>query len=396
MTKPHLAIACTQHRVDDVRMFQRWTQSFAKLGWRVTHIAPASDIVPEFPEGAEFFPISSREGYLERVRLAGRVLPHLEKAAPDLVLFPDPELFPVLRRFSRRRGIPIVFDRHENFESPGTLVSQGVLSSLIARAYVYYEWWATPRIAGVIVVLEEMIRNLNPKTEARIAHNFPTRAVVEALAGEARSGAPRYTCVNLGAMHVERGLYEQLEVARMMVRDRGRSEFRFCLGGKFPPGTLEPSLEFVRRHGLEDQVTLVESFLPHERVVEIYRGATIGFSPYLNVEKAHITLQSKILEFMAAGLPIITSPSSMNGRVIEESGCGALYWASETDAICDRIEEWMDDPERARAIGRKGKAYLLSHLNWESDLAGIAEWFEELTSHRLEASNAGASAPDPV
>ena len=297
---------------------------------------------------------------------------------PDLVLFPDPELLLVLPRWARRRGIPVVFDRHENFEDPGSLVQHGGISSLVAAAYARYERWITPRLDGVIVVLEEMVERLHPRTVTRVAHNFPTRETVEALSGAPRPDTPAYTCINIGAVHVERGLHEQLEVARTMVRDRGRDDFSLCLGGHFPPGQLERCREFVRAHDLERSVHLVETYLPHAEVIELCRAARIGFSPYLDNRTARITLQNKILEFMAAGLPVITSPSSMNGRVIERSGGGALYWADETAAICDQIEAWMDDPDEARRRGELGRTYLLQNLVWEVDLERVEAWLRQL------------------
>jgi glycosyltransferase involved in cell wall biosynthesis len=359
-------------------MFTRWTCGFAGLGWRVTHIAPEGPVIPEFPSGAEFIPIRMHSGYVSRIRHVGRVLAHLDRVRPDIILFPDPELFLILPRYAKRSGFRLVFDRHENFDQPGTLVRYGPLASLIARGYSRFERWITPRIDGVIVVLEDMIPSLDPRTTVQVAHNFPTRAVLQELAGEVSPETPRFTCVNLGAMHVERGLYEQLEVARAMVLDRGRRDFRFCLGGLFPPGTLERSREFVRAHRLEQHVHLVESFLPQSEVIQLYRGARIGFSPYLNNEKAKITLQNKILEFMGAGLPVLTSPSSENGRIVRESGCGALFWADETDAICDKLEEWMNSPEEARRLGEAGRQYVLHNLVWEADLERIERWFHEL------------------
>ncbi len=382
MSAPHVAIVCTQHRVDDTRMFSRWTRGLAGRGWRVTHIAPRTGFVPDFPPGAEHVPVDLCESYVERLRRLDRVLPALERARPDLILFPDPELLLLLPRYGRRHGIPVVFDRHENFEEPGSLVQHGGVSSLVARAYRHYERWIAPRLDGVIVVLEEMIENLHPRTVTRVAHNYPTRETVEALGRAPDAGTRRYTCVNVGAVHVERGLYQQLDVARAMVRERGRDDFTLCFGGHFPAGALERSREFVHEHDLQANVHLVESYLPHEEVLELFRAARIGFSPYLDNRTAQITLQNKVLEFMGAGLPVITSPSSANGRVIAQSGGGALFWADQTDAICDQIEAWMDDPEEAKRIGARGRTYLLENLVWEVDLERIDAWLRELVRGR--------------
>ena len=179
-------------------------------------------------------------------------------------------------------------------------------------------------------------------------------------------------------MHIERGLYESLEVARAMVRERGREDFSICLGGNFPPGTLERCKAFVAEHRLEENVRLVESFLPQDEVIEYYRAAQIGYCPYLNVEKAKITLQNKLLEFMGARLPVITSPSSRNGEIVSRSGCGALFWADQIGEICDQLESWMDRPEERKRLGQLGWEYVHQNLVWEGELEAADRWLRSL------------------
>lgn len=374
MTKPHIAIVCTAHPISDNRMFVRWAKGLLGLGWRVSFIGPVRGrVLPAIPDGIEFIEVVHEARYLRRALGAKRVLPHLNRLKPDVVIFPDPELFPVLLAYGRKSRALVVFDRHENFDQPGPLTSKGPLSNLIAKAYSIYEHLMAPKLGGVIVVLEEMIDNLNPATNVVVAHNFPSRQVAESLA-KPRSESLEYTCVNLGAVHTSRGLVEQLEVTRHLVNDRKRHDFKFCLGGNFDPGSLEKSQEFIKQHKLGGNLTLIPKHIAHNTVLDYFRKAQIGFSPYLDNAKAKITMQNKILEFMAAGMPIITSPSSMNGRLVENSGCGKLHWANETEAIADTIEQWMDDPAAASELGKRGQDYLFKHCLWETDLEKVERW----------------------
>lgn len=379
MTKPHVAIVCTAHPISDNRMFVRWAKGLLNLGWRVSFIGPVRGVRPDIPEGIKFIEVADETRYLRRALGAKRVLPHLNRIKPDVVIFPDPELFPVLLGYGRKSGALVIFDRHENFEQSGTLTSRGGLGNLIAKSYSIYEHLMAPRLGGVIVVLEEMIDNLNPATNVVVVHNFPARHVAERLA-KPRTTSIEFTCVNLGAVHVSRGLYEQLEVSRQLVNDRKRTDFRFCLGGNFDPGSFEKSQEFIKQHKLGDNLTLIPKHIAHDTVLDYFRKAQIGFSPYLDNAKAKITMQNKILEFMAAGMPIITSPSSMNGRLVENSGCGKLHWANETEAIADTIEQWMDDPAAASELGKRGQDYLFKHCLWETDLEKAERWMLDMLS----------------
>ena len=374
MAKPHVAIVCTQHRAADTRMFQRWVCGLAGLGWRVTHIAPRGDVDLEYPDGSTLINVEPPGNYIARLLGGRRVIPLIESARPDLILFPDPELFAVLPAYGRRHRIPVIFDRHENFEDPSTFAQDGLASRVIARGYALLERRLTRELPGVVLVLDEMRAALDPQTPVEIARNYPTRSVLEALANPVRPDTRHFTCVHLGALNVERGLYEILEIVRSMVIERSRRDFSICLGGRFPLGHLEKCSIFVSQHGLTENVRLIDGYVPQAEVAELYRASLIGLSPYLRNSAARVTLQNKILEFMGAALPVITSPSSVNGQIVEESGCGALFWAGECDGICDQLEAWMDAPDQAREIGERGRRYVLEKLVWESELERIEPW----------------------
>lgn len=358
-------------------MFQRWVCGLAGLGWRVTHIAPRSDVELEYPDDAHPVSLDPPGNYFQRLLGVRRVLPILDTTRPDLILFPDPELFAVLPRYGVRRRVPVVFDRHENFEDPSTFSQDGTVARLIARGYSLLERQLTRRLAGVVLVLDEMRSALDPATPAETARNFPTRAVLEALGDPPQPDTRRFTCIHLGAQNVERGLYEMLDVADKMLNERGRSDFSICLGGRFPRGHYDRCAAIVSERRLASNVQLINGFVDHSEVSELLRASRIGLSPYLSNAAARVTLQNKILEFMGAGLPVITSPSSLNGEIVEHSGCGTLLWANQCDAICDQLEAWMDHPERAREVGLRGREYALGNLVWETELARIEPWLRD-------------------
>jgi len=124
--------------------------------------------------------------------------------------------------------------------------------------------------------------------------------------------------------------------------------------------------------------------VPHAEAVALTKAASIGFSPYINNAKARHQLQNKVLEFMGAGLPVITSPSSLNEEIVSAAGCGALHWADEIEAIADTIELWLDQPDLAAELGRRGQEYVRKHLAWENELERVLPWLEALHGARAD------------
>ena len=378
MASRHIAIACTMHPPGDVRMFTRWTVGLAARGWRVSLIAPRRGPVPEMPAGVEYIETPFVQGHLSRYRKASRVLKPLGDLDPDVVLFPDPELIPVMLPYRHKHKAIAVFDRHENFDRPDEQFSYNFLSSAAAFAYVLYEDWALPHLDGVVVVLEGMLRRLNRRTKSIVAHNFPTGATYARLAQGPRPGTKAYTCVNIGSQQLIRGLREWLETVRILVKERGRSDFTILLGGRFDPGAYDVARDFVAAHDLQDAVTLAPQPFSHAESLNQVCAARIGFSPLLNNAMAKLELQNKLLEFMGASLPVITSPSSMDGEIVRAAHCGVLHWADKVNELADALERYMDNPDEARRLGQAGREYATSHLCWDRELDAIEEWFEKL------------------
>jgi hypothetical protein len=280
-------------------------------------------------------------------------------------------------RWKHRTGKPVVFDRHEYFERGDVLVSRGLSGRMLAWGYGRYEQWAAPQLDGVVVVLDDMVRSLPPGTNVCVAHNYPSRSALESLAAPPLPATPRYTAILLGTQEIVRGCREMLALADEMVNRRRRQEFTVLLGGRWQPGLLEESRNFVDEHQLASNVTFAEDYLPHSQVLELVRASRIGLCPYLNTPKAESQLMNKLPEFMAAGLPVITSPSSLNGQIVEASGGGRLFWADEIGAIADTLERWLDQPVEAAALGARGQAYVREHLVWENELARLDAWLRQ-------------------
>jgi glycosyltransferase involved in cell wall biosynthesis len=378
----HIAITCTQHPPGDNRVYMRLVCGFAQLGWRVSLIAPQRGPLPEMPAGAAYYPVAHVTGYLRRWREAGRVLPILRELRPDVVVFPDPELLAPIARFRRETGAVAVFDRHENFEQAGAYHAAGLADKLLGQAYAVFERYAVKRISGVIVVFDEMRQAIPNGVPTCVAHNYPTRTALEVLAAEPAAGTPEYTSVFIGAFRGVHGTQRLLEVVQELVNVRGRKEFTLYVAGQFDPGLADAAAQYIAEHRLGGNITLNPLRVPYDRVVALVAASKIGLCPLSRQVAMQNYLQNKLLEFMAAGLPVIASDTGPGGRILEASGCGRLLWAEDVALIADTVEEWLREPDAARAMGKRGQAYVLEHLVWETELAQLAQWLQDLRAKR--------------
>jgi polysaccharide biosynthesis protein PslH len=83
----------------------------------------------------------------------------------------------------------------------------------------------------------------------------------------------------------------------------------------------------------------------------------------------------KILEAMAAGLPVISTRVGAEGL---ELVSGKHYIAADVpELMADALVAWIRDPQPARAMARRSRAFVLDRYDWDA-LAGRLErvWFE--------------------
>jgi sugar transferase (PEP-CTERM/EpsH1 system associated) len=75
-------------------------------------------------------------------------------------------------------------------------------------------------------------------------------------------------------------------------------------------------------------------------------------------------IQNKVLEALAMGLPVVGTTSATQG-VEGEAGRDFLL-ANTVDEQVGAISELLADPERARALGRRGREFVERNYDWEA------------------------------
>lgn len=120
----------------------------------------------------------------------------------------------------------------------------------------------------------------------------------------------------------------------------------------------------VRALGERPGVT-VTGFVPDVRTY--LAEATISVAP-LRIARG---IQNKALEAMAMGLPVVASPSAVQG-IAGVDGRDFVV-ADGADATAAAVLALLDDPARAEALGRAARAYVEAHHDWEHNFAGVEE-----------------------
>ena len=100
-------------------------------------------------------------------------------------------------------------------------------------------------------------------------------------------------------------------------------------------------------------------------------GFTIGIMPLQDSEWTRGKCAFKMLQYMAAGVPVVASDVGMNAALLRQADVGVGVSAGEDWA--GALEQLMQDPVARRRLGENGRALAVSDYS----LHRVAEMWKE-------------------
>lgn len=104
--------------------------------------------------------------------------------------------------------------------------------------------------------------------------------------------------------------------------------------------------------------------------------AFVGIAPYVDTRNFNLNLPNKPIEYMSAGLPVLSSVEGTLGRLLREEECGATYGsAEELAAILRRLSQDKSELER---LSKNASALYKARFVAENVYGKMADYLEEM------------------
>src|SRR5699024_5131074 len=84
----------------------------------------------------------------------------------------------------------------------------------------------------------------------------------------------------------------------------------------------------------------------------------------------------KIMEYMAHGLPVITTPNPASADLVQDGGCGAVVPFGDVERVAAVLREWLGNRTKRTRLGAAGYGYARKRLDWSHDGAEFATTIE--------------------
>jgi glycosyltransferase involved in cell wall biosynthesis len=134
--------------------------------------------------------------------------------------------------------------------------------------------------------------------------------------------------------------------------------------------------------------------IPADRVPGALAGLAVGWIPFLDTPNNRRTIPLKLLEYMAAGLPVVASEIGYLAAIVRASGCGLLAPPGDAAAHADALADLLADRDRARQMGAAGRAAVERRYTWKGEGRRLVRLYRRYASAGIgrESQSAYASS----
>jgi len=369
----------TVHSAVDTRILYKEARSLANAGCEVTVVARLNG-TRGYLEGVHVLGLPTKKSRLQRFSLLPRALQLALQTRSDIYHLHDPELLliaPALWLLARR---PIVYDVHEYY--PEAIPAKEYIPRLLRRpaafAYVVLERLVTPVLAGFIqpTPAQMALCSWTQKPKALVANyawadHYP----------EPDWSRPRpHVAVHTGSLTRSRAIGEMIRAMPQVVERF--PDARLVLLGQPQSESYEQELMALAKRSRVRKTVQFAGWVPFPQVRDTLYSASVGLSLLLPVADMKRCYPTKLFEYMAAGLPIVSDSLPHCRAIVEDAKCGLVVDAANPAAVAKAISYLFEHPEEAVEMGRRGRRAFLEKYAWEGEARKLVALYKRLLGDR--------------
>lgn len=183
----------------------------------------------------------------------------------------------------------------------------------------------------------------------------------------------KYLVGYIGVMGKQEGIDLLLQSIQYIIKEKKRSDIRFCLMGGGP--ALEELRELNKKLEL-DKFVVFPGRVSNEYLADVLNTADVCVNPDVPSEMNDKSTMNKIMEYMAFGKPIVQYTLKEGMFSARE----ASLYAKNTDTtdFAKKILWILENPEQAHAMGAFGRNRVEKELCWEFEKPKLINAYKKI------------------
>jgi len=152
-------------------------------------------------------------------------------------------------------------------------------------------------------------------------------------------------------------------------------EARLLVVGKGFFGEEERLSELMREAGLADHLVYADWVEPGE-LSAYFAAADVAIFPYDDTLINRTKCSVKLIDLMAAGVPVVADDVGQNAEYVVHGISGLLVPAGETDTFARSVVELLRDESLRAKLGKGAQRRILEEFNWERLVAKVEKAYQ--------------------
>jgi glycosyltransferase involved in cell wall biosynthesis len=359
------------HSRYDTRIFLKECVSLAKVEDYEVSLIVADGLGDEEKNCVNIFDVGKLNGRLNRIfRTTTNVLAKAIDLDSDIYHFHDPELIPIGLKL-KKLGKKVIFDIHENvgLQIKDKEYLNYFLRNLLSFMYVKYEKKALKKFDMLVLAEDSYVEYYSKLSNSiTVILNMPDIEPLKKFQVEDRD---KNGLFYIGGISNERGLNVTVEALKIL-KETIPDIYMHYVGN-----TYNNILEDIDIKSIQNNIKFYGP-MPLFEGLEISKNAKVGLSilkPIGNYTKSYST---KVFEYMALGLPVITSNFKLYKNIVEKYHCGLCVNPLDPKEIAKAITYIVTNPNEAKQMGENGKKAVTERYNWTNEEKKLFKIYQEL------------------
>ena len=345
------------HQRYDTRIFHKECTSLANAGYDVTLLV-ADGKKEEVRNGVKIVSANCvPTSRYKRILLSGHVMFGAARQIDAAIYhLHDPELLPLGKKL-KRCGKKVIFDSHENVSGQimGKEWIPKILRLPISIAYTIYANHILEKMDYIIAVTPTMVMNLGKiNSRSELITNYPII-----------NTSKHYDKTNIheDPIFVFAGGISKQWCHKTILKALKKVNAKYLL-----MGWGESSYLADLKNDFSWEKVIFLGKVPQEEVKEQLKNCMAGlavleYSPNTN-GKIGTLGNTKLFEYMQAGLPVICTDFILWKDIIDKWNCGLCVSPNNIEELRQAMSYLIDNPNIASTMGANGRKAIFSEYNW--------------------------------
>lgn len=293
------------------------------------------------------------------------------RARPDLVHIFVPELIPMALAL-QWMGVKVIYEVQENLYKKFAIKRYNK-HFIFKKLFVLFDRIARRRFHCIFTDDAYLQEYRNLGKPFAIVHNYVSLPLIDHFAGvRTLQAAPEF--FYLGVVSMERCL--DTMVRALTILKSQLPAFHLHLFG--PVRASQKEIEAIPGYSSVKEHLTFHGYTDQRDALRYAASAVAGIALLRPVADYPESFPTKLFEYMALKLPVITSDFPIYREIIAGAQCGFCIPPDDAQALAARLAACIADPDMRIRLGENGRKAAESRFNWRLEEAVLLSFYEQV------------------